>query len=299
MMVTGTSNNVAGGTENERQNQWCVYSAANHHVYSNKDFFGTYTERKSLVYTGTNESTEVLSFVLGTNTIRSRTVFENQESFVLLTNVIHCPKIKRNLISVGEADARGVKSIFEDGQVKMMFNNRRILSGRRCDKDSRLYILDNTYACPNRALITEEKRTVEQWHKSLGYVNEQTIKKMSELNTVTGLKLKDTQTQELFNTCPSAKMTRTTHPLRETNQITQVGDLLEMDLVGKVKVQALTGENYALIVRDRFSSYSFVTTIRTKDETADNIQKVLTNFEIISGREAKQILNDNGSEFKN
>lgn len=122
---------------------------------------------------------------------------------------------------------------------------------------------------------------------------------MKETNAVTGLKIKETLSEEPCSICPSAKMTKASHPSRDNSSIVEVGDLLEIDLMGKITQPTISGEHYALVIRDRVSKFCIVKLLRSKEETADELQKILVKFEVLSGKRTKRILMDNGSEFKN
>lgn len=267
-MVTGKASPSSSGSS--RMNEWCADSAANRHVCMNKELFDQYIERKSLVFTGTNEGAEVL----GEGTIRLRTFINNKESFVTLTNVIHCPSIKRNLISIGGVDSKGVKSVFGDGKVSMIKNGKLILFGEKCVEDSRLHILTNTYAVPSKVMLTEENRTLNEWHKTLGHADRKAIGEMQNKEAVTGFKIQDRQSCQACSTCTAAKITRASHPQRDV-ETTEVGELLDMELIGRIPIKGISGKHYALIIRNRFSKYNFVRLLHTKDETADKLQNII------------------------
>lgn len=72
-----------------------------------------------------------------------------------------------------------------------------------------------------------------------------------------------------------------------------------MDLVGPIEFESFKNKRYVLIASDRYSGYTIVNFLKTKDEVCFYLQKLLVSFENRSGERVLKIISDNGSEFKN
>ena len=72
-----------------------------------------------------------------------------------------------------------------------------------------------------------------------------------------------------------------------------------MDLFGPVNVKSITGDKYCLVVTDDYSRFSWVSFLKTKDETFDSLMALFKKIENLYQRRIKRIRSDNGTEFKN
>lgn len=78
---------------------------------------------------------------------------------------------------------------------------------------------------------------------------------------------------------------------------TNISSHVDMDLV-QSNDPALGGRHFALICKDRFSGYSYVFLMKTRNEEAcEKLQALFSMFESESGQTIKPIRTDNGSEF--
>ncbi|KAK9056455.1 hypothetical protein SSX86_023816 [Deinandra increscens subsp. villosa] len=95
------------------------------------------------------------------------------------------------------------------------------------------------------------------------------------------------------------KQKKKSHPSKRLNSIVTPLELLHMDLFGPVIVRSIEGSYYCLVITDDFSRFSWVLSLASKDETPDQIQKLLSKFPSMYKHKVCRIRTDNGSEFKN
>ena len=72
-----------------------------------------------------------------------------------------------------------------------------------------------------------------------------------------------------------------------------------MDLFGPVNVMSMSIKQYALVIVDDFSKYSWVLFFNTKDETSKLIIDHIKKIELEANLPVRKIRSDNGTEFKN
>ncbi|KAJ0616238.1 putative RNA-directed DNA polymerase [Helianthus annuus] len=72
-----------------------------------------------------------------------------------------------------------------------------------------------------------------------------------------------------------------------------------MDLFGPVNVKSITGDHYCLVVTDDYSRFSWVSFLKSKDETYDSLMALFKKIENLYQMRIKRIRSDNGTEFKN
>ncbi|KAH0698970.1 hypothetical protein KY284_013185 [Solanum tuberosum] len=104
---------------------WVIDSGATRHICANKTDFMSYTqvnEGEEVVYLGDSSTTQVL----GKGKVLFKLTFEKT---LALTEVLHVPSIRTNLVSVGLLGKVGVKVAFESGKVMIIKNN--VFVGKR------------------------------------------------------------------------------------------------------------------------------------------------------------------------
>lgn len=107
--------------------QSCADSAENRHICHSREMFETYTPGKSSLLTGTHQETEVL----GVGTVRLINSKDETKHNIVLINVQYCPSVKRNLLSIGEADEKGSTIAFRKGEVNFCKDDELVMTGTR------------------------------------------------------------------------------------------------------------------------------------------------------------------------
>ncbi|KAG9444834.1 hypothetical protein H6P81_016174 [Aristolochia fimbriata] len=117
------------------ENTWCLDSVASRHVAKSREFFSDFNEMKTSehrVYMGNNTYCDVI----GTGTVRLKLPSGN---YLVLTEVLCAPNIRRNLISIPCLDKKGLETCFKSGKATVGRNNSILFSGTLIDG---LYSLD-------------------------------------------------------------------------------------------------------------------------------------------------------------
>ena len=72
-----------------------------------------------------------------------------------------------------------------------------------------------------------------------------------------------------------------------------------MDLMGLMRTESIGGKRYALVVKDDFSRYSFVSILREKYEAIEHLKSLFNRIQVEIGRPSVRIRSDRGREFDN
>ena len=152
--------------------EWVVDSGATRHICANKKSFSTYTpveDGKEVVYLGDSRTANVL----GKGKVLLKLTFGKT---LALSEVLHVPNIKANLISVALQEKFRIKVSFESDKIVMTKNNIFVGKGY-CNQ--RLYVLKffeimNESASSFAYLFD----SVDLWHARLGHVTLSYLKKM-------------------------------------------------------------------------------------------------------------------------
>ncbi|GBM09649.1 Retrovirus-related Pol polyprotein from transposon TNT 1-94 [Araneus ventricosus] len=104
---------------------------------------------------------------------------------------------------------------------------------------------------------------------------------------------------EICDSCIKGKMTRRPYENSFSETTKDPLELLHIDLCGPIKIKSIGGNKYILTVVDQFTRRYFVEFIKTRDEVAGVLQKLLNKSESELNSTVKRIMSDNGSEFIN
>ena len=155
-----------------------------------------------------------------------------------LTNVLHVPKITKNLVSVGQMIEQGLQVRFnpdscfvEDFKNK----NRLIAKGKRM---GRMFTLDVDVPEVKSAMFAQGIGVIADtdiWHKRIGHVNLQRLKIMQSKEIVTGLpKFKVDGMQKICEACQFGKQARGAFP-HDRNVSRNVLEVVHSDFWGPVQ----------------------------------------------------------------
>ena len=99
-----------------------------------------------------------------------------------LRNVRHVPKLKRNLISVGQLADGGMKTIFDDDVCKITKGAMVMADGK---KEYTLYMTSGSRASIS---VASSELDAGVWHQRLGHMSEKRMKVMLSKDKLSALK---------------------------------------------------------------------------------------------------------------
>jgi len=106
-------------------------------------------------------------------------------TLLTLTNVLHVPEMRRNIISGSLLMKASLKLTFVSDRLVMTCNGEFVGKGFYCN--SNLIVLDTIFKNMNKMASTSSAYTVESldlWHARLGHVNVNSIKRLKRLNLI-------------------------------------------------------------------------------------------------------------------
>ena len=170
-----------------------------------------------------------------------------------INNVLLCSKISHNLLSTGAMADNGIHSLFtKDSVLQGDFSklipeaiNSSILIGKR---------INGSYLTK----IPQANMSLAEAHVKLGHVNNQAIKNMVKHDSTSNLKVTN---MEQFNcqSCDSGKAKHGTGTLGSSSiPVTAPGQLIHIDLVGKITPTSHRGYKYSLCITDDFSRFDSI-----------------------------------------
>ena len=185
---------------------WYVDSGASNHMTSHGEWFKEIQspEKPGFVETGDNTSHPIAH-------VGRVPLCMDDGNVRYLADVLHVPKITKNLVSVGQMVEQGLQVRFNlDGCFVEDLKNkcRLVAKGKR---QGRMFMLDVEIPEVKAAMFANGSRVVvdtDIWHKKIGHVNMQRLKLMQSKEIVTGLpKFKVEGMQKICEACQFGKQT--------------------------------------------------------------------------------------------
>ncbi|GJX02840.1 putative ribonuclease H-like domain-containing protein [Tanacetum coccineum] len=137
------------------------------------------------------------------------------------------------------------------------------------------------------------------WHRRLGHINFKTMNKLVRGNLVRGLPSKIFENNHTCVACQKGKQHKASCKTKTVSSISQLLQMLHMDLFGPTFVKSLMKKMYCLVVTNDYSRFSWVFFLATKDETSEILKTFITGIENLIDLKVKVIRCDNRTEFKN
>ncbi|GJU83530.1 retrovirus-related pol polyprotein from transposon TNT 1-94 [Tanacetum coccineum] len=137
------------------------------------------------------------------------------------------------------------------------------------------------------------------WYHRLSHLNFATINQLAKQGLVKGLpKLKYTK-DHLCSACQKGKSKKESHPHKPKPSTNEKLQMLHMDLCGPMRVESINKKRYILVIVDDYSRFTWVKSLRTKDEAPEIIIKILKQAQVSLNATVRYLCTDNGTEFIN
>jgi hypothetical protein len=107
-----------------------------------------------------------------------------------------------------------------------------------------------------RCLISQSSSELWKWHRRLGHLSFDLLRRLSGLGLLRGLRLLKFESDLVCAPCRHGKMIAASHSPLNTMMTEYPGQLLHMDTVGPSWVCSMGDKWYILIIVDDYSHYS-------------------------------------------
>ncbi|KAG9458307.1 hypothetical protein H6P81_002815 [Aristolochia fimbriata] len=271
------------------ENTWWLHSAASRHVAKSREFFSDFKEMKTgehRVYMGNNTYCDVISIGI----VRLKLPSGN---YLVLTEVLCAPNIRRNLISIPCLDKKGLETRFKSGKATVGRNNSILFSGTLMDG---LYSLDLYSRSTSNVKVDFEYACLSLddsllWHLRLGHVNVNKLHRMVS----SGLLPKLHNELRTCENCLSSKMARL--PFGKGERVQNLLEVIHSDICGPLNVKTHRGMSYFITFIDDYSRYGYIYLISKKSEALDKFKEFKVEVENQLGRTIKILKSDRGGEY--
>jgi len=210
-----------------------------------------------------------------------------------LTNVLQHPGLSRSLLSISNlVDRPDVEKceFYKHGAALIATNGDIVLTGSR---QGGLYILDQPSA--NAATLAEQI----QIHSKLGHIGRTMLHKLIHSGAVKGIEHLKLSQELACDSCKEGKATQLRFMQHTPQQYLATRSLqrIHVDLQGPMKQPSLSGALYVLVVVDEYSDSVWAIPIKSKDQAAKEIKKLVKQVHSMYGVYPANIHSDRGGEF--
>jgi hypothetical protein len=225
-----------------------------------------------------------------------------QEIKINLKDVLYLPKLPHNLISLGRIEAGGASLSLKDGTLKVNQpkSGKVLMIGRRLG--NHLYEM-KVEARRNEVNLSKEPqlpRTIEEWHRAFGHINNDSIKLLAKNGMVSGLEIKEGTTPiSDCKDCIEAKSTKFSVPKESHTKYDNIGDLIVSDVWGPSRIVGLRKERFFVTFTDAKTRRTNLYLMQNKSEAIDHFKHYRALIKTQCGARIKRLRVDNGKEYDN
>jgi hypothetical protein len=189
----------------------------------------------------------------------------------LLNDVYFIPKLRANLISLGQLTEIGHRVVMDEDEITVSEKNppRLIMSVQR--SGNRLYKIELKCVEPTCLLASLEDQGW-LWHGRLCHVNFQALKQLADKEMVGGVPLIQ-KPDQLCQSCLVAKQTRIPFPHSTHWRADEPLELVHVDLCGPITPSTVGGNKYFMLIIDDCTRWSTVFMLKSKDQAVEAFVK--------------------------
>ncbi|KAL8116532.1 hypothetical protein AgCh_022884 [Apium graveolens] len=192
-----------------------------------------------------------------------------------ISNVRLVDGLKYNLISVSQLTDAGHKVKFDKDvcYIGTQSNEFAFIAKRK----GNIFVLDFDEQQEEIFLAAVQDQQ-NLWHRRLGHVHMDLLRKISSHDLVRGLPKLKFKKVEPFTACQLGRPVKTSFIAKNHLSKTDPLQLLYLDHFGPERYVRLGGKNYAFVIADDYSRFTWVLYLRTKDEAFDHIGEFEKDF---------------------
>lgn len=217
-----------------------------------------------------------------------------QDRHRALSNTYYIPRLRNNIISLGQLDESGCQVVIQGGVLHVRDRHREFLAKVRRSAN-RLYKITLTPAQPVSLLARTSDHTW-RWHERYGHIAFDALRKLVKEGMVRGMPQLD-NVDQLCDACLAGKQRRAPFPLEAKYHAAGRLDLVHGDLCAPMSPPTQGGRRYFLLLVDDQSRFMWLVLLSTKDEAADAIKKFQAGVEVETSRKLRVLRTDRGGEF--
>ena len=220
-------------------------------------------------------------------------IFDEGEKKIL-NNVYFIPRLRSNIISLGQATEVGCEVRMKDNKL-MLFDKYGDLMVHTTRTQNRLYkVTLNVDRIQYLQLTTASASSM--WHARLGHVNIETLKLMARKELVAGLP-EVVIRKETCVSCLLGKQARKPFPHATSFRAASSLELIHCDLCGPISPPTPSQKRYVMVLIDDHTRYMWTILLKGKSEAFEKFVTFKNLVEQETKNKITMLRTDRGGEF--
>jgi len=221
--------------------EWLLDTRATYHIYPRREWFSSLEKLdNNVVIIGNDAACQMIEI----STVRIK-MFDGVVRD--LTDVRYVTQMKKNIISVGAVETKGLNVTLENGILKVMKGSLVVMKGIR---DRNLYYLKgSTFTGSLTASVVSDVDATQLWHMRLSHAGEEPMQALVKQGLLKGTK---TCKLKFFKHCVLGKKTKVKFGITIPRTI-EILDYAHIDIWGPFKNAFLGGKHYFVSLVDDYS----------------------------------------------
>ncbi|CAI7795949.1 unnamed protein product, partial [Closterium sp. NIES-53] len=214
-----------------------------------------------------------------------------------ITNVLHVPGLKVNLLSVTQLAKKGVKVTIDDAKMNLFWKGKQFAQGVL---NGELYQLKTHPRVASSNVAQGSKATLKVWHNRLAHANYDSVKDLANKGLAKGFDvIAGDDEKGVCTACVEGKMARKpfgscTSPLAKDPLA-----LVHMDVCGPMRHASKGGAQFLLVMLDDATRMCWTRLLKAKGDVTKAIQEWALEVCNDDKKRIKAICTDGGGEFVN
>nr|KYP32045.1 Retrovirus-related Pol polyprotein from transposon TNT 1-94 [Cajanus cajan] len=272
--------------EHDKNDCWYLDTGCSNHMTGHKEWFVSLDETaKSKVKFADHSSIDAEG--IGKISIQRK---DGKHSYI--SNVLYVPKMKSNLLSLGQLLEKGYTMTLKDKVLKVFdCNNKLIL---KAPLSSNRTFKVGIQVDGNQCLVSRVAHEGWTWHQRYGHLNFKSLDMLSKTGIVTGLPTIKTP-NELCNECLTSKQTRNSFVAHVPTKSVKALEMVYSDVCGPFEVNSLGGNRY--FFHHDFTRKTWIYLIKRKSDVFATFLSFKARVERQSEQKLKTLRTDGGGEY--
>lgn len=272
-------------------------SGASDHIINREDLFINHINLLTPLKISIAKNGEFISATKkGTLHVTSNMGFQG-----VLEDVLFCPEVPYNLLSVSKMQRAGLTVIFDQQGAHISKNNKTIMQGMLQNNLITVdFITSVKKSQPVSQVCNSDKNNYKLWHERFGHISKDKFLEIKRNKMTVDTEQIDTvvPNDELCEACINGKQSRL--PFNQAKDKTYIKRplfIVHSDVCGPITPPTIDNKNYFVLFVDQYTHYCVVYLITYKSDVFSAFKDFVAKSEAKFNLKLVNLYSDNGGEY--